>query len=177
MIRFHFGLSPTDAGVHPARRAVAVSTPRTRFMTASASWCCRMVFSYFNLRDSIGFDQSFWNSVVSILVMIRVTTIITVTINYIQEPHNGFDLHRPAARLRTSLKLVAPNRRRLWTHYVWLKLLGNGSINTCPRKRISKQPKKNSLIYSQTEPPCHSNSVALFGFGSKSLMAASPRYM
>jgi hypothetical protein len=44
-IRVHFGLSPTDAGVHPTSRALVVSTPRTRSMTASVSGCCCMVFS------------------------------------------------------------------------------------------------------------------------------------
>jgi hypothetical protein len=28
--RIHFALSPTDAGVHPAKRAMAVSTPHRR---------------------------------------------------------------------------------------------------------------------------------------------------
>jgi hypothetical protein len=43
-IRVHFGLSPTNAGVHPARQAMAVSTPRTRSMTASR---VRMLFGVF----------------------------------------------------------------------------------------------------------------------------------
>jgi hypothetical protein len=57
--RAHFGLSQTDAGVHFAGRAMAVSTPRTCSMKASVSECCCMVFSYFKLRDSIRFDNSF----------------------------------------------------------------------------------------------------------------------
>jgi hypothetical protein len=58
-IRVHFGLSPTDALVHPARRAMAMSTPRKRSVRASASGCRSMVFSYSNLRDSIRLNHSF----------------------------------------------------------------------------------------------------------------------
>jgi hypothetical protein len=92
MIRVHFGLSPTYAGVHPAKRAMAVSTPRTCFMTASVSGSCCMVFSHSNLRDLVRFGQSFWNSGVGTLAMVRVTT----TFNYTQEPHKALDLHRSA---------------------------------------------------------------------------------
>jgi hypothetical protein len=43
--------------------------------------------------------------------------------NYIHEPHKALDLHRPAARLRTSLTLVAPKRRRHeFTMYSLLRL-------------------------------------------------------
>jgi hypothetical protein len=60
-IRVHFVLSTTDARVHPARRAIMASIPHTGSMTAPVSGCC-MVFSYSNLRDSVTFDLSFWNS-------------------------------------------------------------------------------------------------------------------
>jgi hypothetical protein len=46
------------------------------------------------------------------LAIIRVTTTITITVNYTQESHKVLDLHRPAAGSRTALTLVAPNRRR-----------------------------------------------------------------
>jgi hypothetical protein len=64
------------------------------------------VFSYSNFRDLIRFDQSFWNSGVSILAMIRVTTTLTVRVNYTLEPHKAHDLYRPAARPRASLPLL-----------------------------------------------------------------------
>jgi hypothetical protein len=99
MNRVHFGLSPTDAGVHPSRRPMAVSTPRPLSVTASASGCCRMFF-YSNLTDSVRFDQSFWNSGVGTLAMERVTTTITITVNYIQEPNKTLHLHRPAVKPR-----------------------------------------------------------------------------
>jgi hypothetical protein len=63
-IRINFGLSPTGAGVHRARRAMAtgaMSSPRTRSITASASGCC-MMYPYSNLRNSIWFHQNFRNS-------------------------------------------------------------------------------------------------------------------
>jgi hypothetical protein len=109
----HFLLSQTDAGVHPARWAMAIYTPRTFYMIPSGSGCCCMVLSYSNIRDSVRFDQSFWNSGMRTLAMIRVTTTITTTVNCIREPHRGLDLHRPAARPRTS-------------HSCWLHQTGVG---------------------------------------------------
>lgn len=44
-IRVHFWLSSTDAEAYPSRRAMALSTPRTRSVTASVSGCCCLVFS------------------------------------------------------------------------------------------------------------------------------------
>jgi hypothetical protein len=49
-----------------------MSTLRTRSVRASASEYCRMVSPFSNLRDSISFEQSFWNSEVGTLTMIRV---------------------------------------------------------------------------------------------------------
>jgi hypothetical protein len=79
-IRVHVGISPTDAGVQPARREMALSARRTRSMKASASGCYCMAFSYSNLRDSARFDNSFEYSGVGTLVMVRVTTPITIAI-------------------------------------------------------------------------------------------------
>jgi hypothetical protein len=44
--------------------------------------------------------------------MVLVTTAIAITVNHTQEAYKALDLHRPAARLRTSRALVASNRRR-----------------------------------------------------------------
>jgi hypothetical protein len=52
-IRVCFGLWPTNAGVQPAKRAIVVSTPHTRSMTAYVSGCCCLVYSYSNLRATV----------------------------------------------------------------------------------------------------------------------------
>jgi hypothetical protein len=49
---------------------------------------------------------------VGTLAMTQVTTTITVTVNYIQEPHKALDLYRSKAMPWTSLTLIAHNRRR-----------------------------------------------------------------
>jgi hypothetical protein len=52
-IRIHFGLSLTDAGVHHARRATAVSNPRVSSMTVSTSGCCCVVKLTFRVRVTL----------------------------------------------------------------------------------------------------------------------------
>jgi hypothetical protein len=79
-IRVHFALSPKGAGVHPTRRTPAMSTPHARSISASASRRCCMVSSYSNLRDSIWFYQSFWNSGVGTLAMIRIHVKVKFTL-------------------------------------------------------------------------------------------------
>jgi hypothetical protein len=74
-IRDHFALLLPDAGIHPTRQAMAVSTPHTCSMTELASGCY-MVFSYCSPRGSVRFDQSFQNSGVGTLAMVRVTTTV-----------------------------------------------------------------------------------------------------
>jgi hypothetical protein len=54
-IRVHLKLSPTDAGVHFTKQAMAMSTLHTRSMKTSVLGCCCMVSPYSNLRDSVRF--------------------------------------------------------------------------------------------------------------------------
>jgi hypothetical protein len=61
-----------------------------------------MVSPRSNLRDLIRFNQSFCNSGVDSLAMIRVTT--TITLDYIQDSPKALDLHKPEARARNTLK-------------------------------------------------------------------------
>jgi hypothetical protein len=113
--RVHFGLSPTDRGIHPSRRTMAVSNPHTRSRRASASGCFCMVFSYSNLRDSIGLNQSFWNSGVGTLAIIQLTTVITVRVCY--GTRTTQSIWSAQARGQTAdftHTLIAPNRRRPW---------------------------------------------------------------
>jgi hypothetical protein len=79
MIRSRFAFSLIDAKVHAAKRARAGNIPRTRSMTAPV-WGCSMVFSNYNFRVSVRFDQIYGNSGGSTLDMVRVTTTITITI-------------------------------------------------------------------------------------------------
>jgi hypothetical protein len=75
----------------------------------------------------------------------RLATTITITVNYTQEPHKAFDLHKPPAMPLTTFIFVTPNRRRPSIYYVQLTpatsftnwpLSGDNSINGCPRQRI-----------------------------------------
>jgi hypothetical protein len=149
-IRAHLKHSPTDAGAHPVGLAVTVSRNvhipwQNRRQNV---WCFRIPTS-----DSIRFDQS-WNSGVGALAMIRVTTTMTITVIY-RNYTKLFDLHRPVARSRTSLTLVAPNRRRPWIHHIQLTPVT--LCRNCPLFVFHT----NSLIHSLSAAHCRRLSTAL----------------
>jgi hypothetical protein len=127
----------------PVNVPYRVSPPRTCSMTALASRCFCMVFSYSSLRDLIRFHQSFWNSEVCTLAMARVTTTIIITITYRRNRKHLICTGPQPGRGRDSYLLHQTGEGREFTTYsysgnfVWkLSAVGNGSISTCPLQRI-----------------------------------------
>jgi hypothetical protein len=109
-IRVHFVVSPPCAEVHPTNRGRAMSIPHRH--QDVVAWCLRITSSGVQLR------LTRWNSGLGTLAKIQVTTVFTIRVNYIQELHKATDMHRTAARPRSSRTLVAPNSRKSWLHHV-----------------------------------------------------------